>query len=177
MQTNTTNKTTIFFLVGLMGSGKTHWGKLLSEKNNFNFVDLDAAIESSAELSIAQIFAEKGAVFFRNLEAEILTQTNYSSFTIVATGGGTPCYHNNMQWMNENGVTLWLNQSIEKIVEQIISEKKHRPLIADVSNQHLSAFFADLLQERKFYYQQSKHCLSANEINETNFQKIIDFYV
>lgn len=173
---STNKKAKLFFLTGLMGSGKTYWGQVLAAKNNFNFIDLDAIIENSIDISISQIFDTKGEFFFRKIETEVLTKISTKHNTIIATGGGTPCFNNNMSWMNENGITIWLNQSIENIIEKIIPEKIQRPLIADISNQDLSAFFANQLQQRKFFYQQSNHNLNANEISENNLQKIIDLY-
>ena len=176
---HTSQKPILFFILGLMGTGKTHLGKALAANNNFNFTDLDTAIESNIGLSISQIFAIKGETFFREKETEILTLLckETHQHTIVATGGGTPCFNNNINWMNENGITIWLNNSIENIVERTIGAKLQRPLITNIPNQNLFSFFTNQLEERKAFYSQSKHCLTANEITENNLQKIINLYV
>ena len=179
LQKTTSQKPIIFFLIGLMGTGKTHWGKALATNNHFNFIDLDAAIEANVGLSISQIFTTKGEVFFREKETEILhlLQDFLPKHTIVATGGGTPCFSNNMKWMNENGITIWLNNSIESIVERSVGAKLQRPLITNIPNQNLFSFFTNQLKERKEFYSQSKHSLNADEISENNLQKIITLYV
>jgi shikimate kinase len=174
-------KTTTFFLVGLMGCGKTHWGQALATNNHFNFIDLDTKIEEKLISSIAQIFTTKGEAFFRGKETELLKliQQEYGNnkHTIVATGGGTACFHNNINWMNDNGISIWLNDSVENIVERIIPTKHLRPLLNNISNQDLHSYFATQLQERKLFYNQSKYCLNVGEITTTNLQKIMNQYV
>lgn len=179
LETHTSQKPSIFFLLGLMGTGKTYWGQALAANNNFNFIDLDTAIENNIGLPISQIFATKGEAFFREKEAEILKFIckKTHQHTIVATGGGTPCFSDNINWMNKNGITIWLNGSIENIVERTIGAKLQRPLIANIPNQNLYSFFANQLQERSVFYNQSKHCLNVEKINENYLQKIINLYV
>lgn len=162
-----------------MGSGKTHFAHLLATNNNYNFIDLDTIIESNTGSSVAEIFNTKGEFFFREKETQALHSTVNVSYTknIVATGGGTPCFNNNMHWMNENGITIWLNQSIENIVERTVGAKLQRPLIANIPNKNLFNFFTNQLQQRTEFYKQSKHSLTANDINENNLQKIINLYV
>ncbi len=178
LQTNASKKPITFFLIGLMGTGKTHLGKALATNNHFNFIDLDTTVETNVGLSISQIFSTKGEIYFRQKETELLQEIIlHNKNTIVATGGGVPCFNNNIKWMNENGITIWLNNSIETIVERTIGAKLLRPLIANIPNQNLFSFFTNQLNERKGFYSQSKHCLNAGEINEINLQKIINLYV
>jgi shikimate kinase len=167
-----------FFLVGLMGCGKTFLGQQLALQNNIDFIDLDQSIEALLGMSVSDVFATKGDHFFRQTETAILQQiTPQNKTSIIATGGGTACYHNNMAWMNSNGITIWLNDSIENIVERIKQDKQQRPLLKTIANEGLHKFFTHQLQERIPFYCQSKFCLSAQEITLTNLQKIIQQYV
>ncbi len=171
----------IFFLIGLMGSGKTHWARHISANSKFNFIDLDTTIEKEASSSISQIFATQGEIFFREKETEILTllpkRLKKDQQTIVATGGGTACFNDNMKWMNENGITIWLNEAIENIVQRVSQQKNLRPLISQLSQQDLFNYFTNQLQERKQYYNQSDYCLNRDEITAVNLKKIMSLYV
>ena len=89
-----------------MGSGKTHWGKIWAEMNGFIFIDLDAEIEKEVGKSIAAIFENKGEPYFREIEAATLRTFAGAQNTIVACGGGTPCFYENIKWMNEQGTTI-----------------------------------------------------------------------
>ncbi|NJN78937.1 MAG: shikimate kinase [Saprospiraceae bacterium] len=95
------------YLIGFMGSGKSFIGKQLSEQLNFEFCDLDERIETAKNQSIASIFENKGETYFRKLESTILQKTANLKNTIIATGGGTACFFDNMEWMNENGKTIF----------------------------------------------------------------------
>jgi len=118
------------FLIGFMGSGKSYWGRQLSEKLLLPLFDLDMQVESNEGKSINQIFEEKGEENFRLLEKDalhIITES-HESF-IMATGGGTPCYFNNIDYMNNAGITVWINTPVEILFERLLKEKSSRPLI------------------------------------------------
>ena len=109
------------YLVGFMGSGKTHWGKLISEKLNIPFFDLDEQIVASEGRSINEIFAKEGEEFFRLKEKEVLYMLteSHESF-VMATGGGTPCFFTNIDYMNKNGVTVWFHCSVDCLFNRLI---------------------------------------------------------
>ena len=181
--TNNLQKPTLFFLVGLMGCGKTYWGKLLAKKNNFNFIDLDKAIEQHQNMAIAEIFDSKGQLFFREKETEILQLIKQNASleplknVIISTGGGTACFNNNITWMNQNGITIWLNESIEKIECRVYYNKQKRPLLNTVADKDLLDYLDNLLQTRQPYYSQSKYSFCSSQISETNLQNLINLYV
>jgi shikimate kinase len=113
-----------------MGSGKTHWGRLLSQKLSFPFFDLDEQIESHEGRSIPEIFSQSGEEHFRLTEKDalhIITES-HDSF-VMASGGGSPCYFNNIEYMNRSGITVWLNTPIDILYQRIVERKRCPPTI------------------------------------------------
>ena len=128
------------FLIGMMGTGKTFWTQKLAKKLKIGGYDLDFLIEAHEEKSIAEIFSEDGEPYFRRTEAKILRWFKEKKAFVLATGGGTPCFLENMGWMNSQGVTIWIDEPINIIVERLITEKTHLPLIKDLSDNELHQF-------------------------------------
>src|SRR5436190_1599204 len=123
------------FLIGFMGTGKTHWGKRLSEKLHIPFFDLDEQIAEHEKKSITQIFAENGEEYFRLLEKDVLhIVSNYHKNFILACGGGTPCYYNNIDFINDQGISVWLNTTVDLLCQRLAKEKDKRPLISSLSD-------------------------------------------
>lgn len=172
METPTT-PTTKIFLVGMMGTGKSFWTKFLSKKIKTGGYDLDYLIESNEEKTIAEIFAEDGEEYFRKQESKILRWFKEKKSFVLGTGGGTPCFNDNMQWMNKQGITIWIDSPIEALVERLIPEKAHRPLIKNLTDTELHQFLTDKRNERMPFYAQAKIHLTGSEINERSFVKII----
>ncbi len=165
----------LFFLIGLMGCGKSFWAEILSTENGFQVFDLDKTIEQEEKDSIVNIFKQKGETYFRNIETIQLKKTLlFNHPTIIATGGGTPCFNDNLQLMNSIGITIWLNESVENIVERITPQKLKRPLIENVENDQIRTYISSLLQDRMPYYSKCKFRLNSNEISKYNLLKIIN---
>ncbi len=160
------------FLVGFMGSGKSHWGRELSQRLSVPFFDLDKVIEEQAGQPISQIFAEKGEEHFRLLEKEVLyfLTESHENF-IMATGGGTPCYFNNIDYLKKNGRVVWLNSSIDCLYQRLIKEKEHRPLISNISDDQLEAFILKKLSSRQVFYQQAHVIINEDE---TETEKLLN---
>lgn len=156
------------FLVGMMGSGKTYWSKIISKKLKIPFYDLDSLIEILEEQTINEIFENSGEEYFRKIETKILKWFVQKKTFVLATGGGTPCFNNNISWMNKTGLTVWLNDSVENIFERLKSEKENRPAIKNLSDIEIEKFIHQKLMERNEYYSQSKIQLEENDINEKN---------
>jgi len=150
------------FLIGFMGSGKTHWGRLLSEKLGIRFFDLDEQVTEHAGSSIPEIFAREGEEAFRLMEKDVLhiISESHESF-VMACGGGTPCYFNNIEYMNQAGTTVWINTPLEILFERLVKEKTERPLIRDLSDEQLKGFISKKFASRKIYYEQAT--LKINE--------------
>jgi shikimate kinase len=164
------------FLLGMMGTGKTYWTKKLARKLKTGGYDLDFLIESHEEKTIAEIFAEDGEAYFRKSEAKILRWFGEKKSFVMAAGGGTPCFHENMEWMNKQGVTVWIDEPIPVLVERLKPEKDHRPLIRDLSDEELASFLSAKLAERSIYYEKATHHLQNGQINDAAFNKIIQQY-
>ncbi len=152
----TRNSPIRIYLIGFMGSGKSYLGKQLAEQLQWKFIDLDAYLESKESKTISQIFEEGGEALFRQLEKDYLTATGDFEKTVIATGGGCPCFYDNMEWMDVIGQTIYLKTPVSILVKRLQSETEHRPLLAGKSNKELSDFIEQKLKERKAYYEQAQ---------------------
>lgn len=161
------------FLIGMMGSGKTYWAEKLKNKLKVPSYDLDGLIEMMEEKTIKEIFAEDGEEYFRKSEAKMLRLFAEKKQYILSCGGGTACYNNNIEWMNKQGITIWIDEPVEVLHERLSKEKSHRPLIKDLDNEGLNNFLKDKLQQRTLFYEQSAYRLSGAKLNESTFAKII----
>ena len=161
------------FLIGMMGTGKSHWTKKLSKKLKVGGYDLDNLIESHEEKTIAEIFAEEGEPYFRRSEAKMLRWFGEKKAFVLATGGGTPCFEKNMEWMNSHGITIWIDESIDVLTKRLLPEKAHRPLIQNLSDAELQKFLTAKLVERYPFYCQATYHLQGNAISDEGFAKII----
>ena len=154
------------FLIGFMGSGKTHWGRLLSAKLQLPFRDLDTVIVEKEQKTVAEIFAGKGEEYFRYQEKQTLEEivAEEESF-ILSCGGGTPCFFNNIEFMKKSGKVIWLNTSVDVLKERLLKERMSRPLIREINDEELRRYIIRKLSERKMYYQQAD--VMVNEENVT----------
>lgn len=160
----------------MMGSGKSYWSRLLAKKLKTGGYDLDFLIESHEERTISEIFEEEGEDYFRKTESKILRWFGEKKSFVLATGGGTPCFTDNMEWMNKQGVTIWIDEPVDVLTERLIPEKSHRPLIRDLSDKELTEFLVNKRKEREVFYALAQHHLSEGSITEANFKKIIQQY-
>lgn len=161
------------FLVGLMGSGKSFWAHKLSTVFKMPAFDLDKEIEKAESKTIPEIFAEKGEAYFRQKENEILKTFALKSNFILATGGGAPCFHDNIDWMNKNGTTIWIDEPLSIIAARLKKGKSHRPLIANVADEGLESFFYEMREKRKPFYSKAKYHLNGGNLNEKHFLEIL----
>ncbi|MBS7566049.1 shikimate kinase [Mucilaginibacter sp. Bleaf8] len=144
------------FLIGFMGCGKTTLGRKLAARLNYSFFDLDQLLEEQAGMSVAEYFSSFGETAFRVAESEILKQTAYPENAIISTGGGLPCYFDNMAWMNANGKTIYIQLSAKALASRLEKGKDERPLLRDKQGDELVNFIADKLAERESYYKQAQ---------------------
>ena len=145
------------YLLGFMGSGKSYIGKWLSEKFNLNFLDLDQFIEDTTQLSIPQIFSNIGEEGFREQEANLLRKTADFNQYIISCGGGTPCFHDNMKWIKDHGISIYLKTSEELLFKRLNNQKTGRPLISSMSDDDLRHFIYIKISEREKFYEQADY--------------------
>jgi len=144
------------FLLGFMGCGKSHSGQLLAEMFEVPFIDLDDYIENKMGQTIRDIFEKKGEDYFRQIEKECLHEMFDKERTIISVGGGTPCFFDNIDWMNKNGFTVFLDTPISVLVNRLYANMKHRPLLKDFSKKDLASFIEKKLEERNPFYHQAQ---------------------
>ena len=143
------------FIIGYMGSGKSRLAKVLSESLSCSHHDLDDLISQAHGKTIEEIFNSEGEIAFRKMEKRQLRLLN-ESFGVVSMGGGTPCYFDNIDWMNANGVTVYLRAKIPTLVQHLSKENGIvRPLLRDVQKKDLPEFIAKHLFERQYFYEQA----------------------
>ena len=162
-------------LLGYMASGKSTIGRLLAEKMNLNFIDLDVYIEEKEQLSVEDIFKIKGEIYFRNQEHYYLKEllASKSNF-VLALGGGTPCYANNMELIKKSSNThsIYIQLKVVSLVERLLQEKSTRPLVANINDNDITEFIAKHLFERSYYYNQAEHVIGSDEISK---EQLVDY--
>jgi shikimate kinase len=142
----------IIFLIGFMGCGKTTLGRKMANRLGYPFMDLDHVLEARAGMTIAQYFAKFGEDAFRKLESEVLKKTDYHQHMVVSTGGGLPCFFDNMEWMNAHGKSVYIKLSPKTLAMRLENEKEERPLLREKHGDELVAFIAGKLIEREPFY-------------------------
>jgi shikimate kinase len=161
------------FLIGFMGCGKSTKAKQLAARLNCPVIDLDAVIVEQQGQTIAEYFAEFGEDAFRRLESETLKNYLYPETCVIATGGGLPCFFDNMEWMNANGKTVYLQMSPEALVSRLHNRHK-RPLIADMDDEQLLAFIKKKLVERNPYYTKAQLTIDAFDLDAEALENAVN---
>ena len=153
-------------LIGYMGSGKTTVGKALSKETGMMFYDLDWYIESRMRKSVSQIFAEKGEEGFRKIEYNMLHEVAEFEDVIISCGGGTPCFFDNMDYLNQQGDVVYLKATPETLYKHLMMAKIERPLLKGKSSEELIAYITEHLKERAPFYEKARHILDVNVLDE-----------
>ena len=154
-----------FFITGYMGSGKSTAGKKLSAKLGYEFIDLDKFIETEYQQTIPEIFSTKGETEFRAMEHNALKKLIEKDNIVVACGGGTPCYYNNMELMNNHGNTVYLKMSADSLVHRLMDAKEKRPLVANKSEAELRTFVNRQLEKREDFYHQAQYTVKGKDLD------------
>ncbi|PTQ99785.1 shikimate kinase [Mucilaginibacter yixingensis] len=149
------------FLIGYMGCGKTTWGKKLAARLNYAFVDLDTILEEKEGMTIPEYFTTHGEAAFRNLESAILKSGDYPQRAVISTGGGLPCFFDNLEWMNANGQTIYMNLPPAVLASRLDNGKDERPIIRGKHGDELIAFIEEKLAEREGFYTQAQHTING----------------
>jgi len=162
------------FLIGFMGSGKTTLGRKLASRMGYEFIDLDHKLEQQAELSIAEYFSIFGEDAFRELESEVLKKTLYPDDAIVSTGGGLPCYFDNMDWMKANGKSVYIKLPPKTLADRLEAGKEERPLLQDKHGDDLVAFIEQKLAEREGFYSQANIIVDGLNLTAEKLEQVIN---
>ena len=157
-------------LIGYMGSGKTTVGKALSKEIGMMFYDLDWYIESRMRKTVSQIFAERGEEGFRQIEYNMLHEVAEFEDVIISCGGGTPCFFDNMDYLNQQGDVVYLKATPETLYKHLLMAKVERPLLKDKTPEELIAYITEHLKEREPFYGKARHILDVNVLD--NYDKI-----
>jgi shikimate kinase len=164
------------FLIGFMGSGKSQMGAAIADDLGLRFLDLDKAIESKYGKDIAAIFATEGEEHFRDLEKQTLRELLEEDDYVLACGGGTPCFFDNMEKMNEAGVTIYLKLSTDALAERLEQEVDKRPLLQGKHGHELWTFVHENLSEREPDYLKAKYKVKAKDLKPAELVEFIRLY-
>lgn len=158
------------FLIGMPGSGKSTFGKMLAQKLDRQFFDIDEQLERMLGMSIHKIFLEIGEDYFREAEEKVLKMLiKLSEPSIIATGGGTPCFYDNMKEMNGSGVTIWLDTPLDLVIDRVGAKKDVRPLVDQMPKDALKKEITNMYEMRRRYYRK------ANFTSDSNMEDILNF--
>ena len=157
---------TRILLVGFMAAGKTTLGKALARDLGLQFIDLDHYIENRYRCTVSQLFAERGEEAFRQIERNMLHEVAEFEDVVISTGGGTPCFFDNMDYMNAQGITVFLKASVDVIHTRLTIARTQRPLVANKSADELRQYITDMLERRAPYYTRAAHTFCADYLED-----------
>ncbi len=169
----------MYFLIGLPGSGKSHWGRIWAESAHLPFVDMDEALEAAAGSTVEAIFEREGEAGFRTREASVLETLLAGSVpgTLVATGGGTPAFGTNLEQMKKAGTVVYLQAVPALLAQRIFPKTAHRPLFRNCKTAAaVIAVLAGLLAGRAAFYEAAHLLLPAENLSSTTFEKTIQCF-
>lgn len=161
---------TRILIIGYMGAGKTTLGKVLAKDLGLPFYDLDWYIESRMMKTVPQLFAERGEEGFRKVEHNMLHEVAEFEDVVISCGGGTPCFYDNMEYMNAQGDTVYLKASPEVLYAHLQTGKVERPLLKNKTREEMQAFIQEQLAEREKYYTKARHIFNVDLLD--NYEKI-----
>ena len=156
-----------------MASGKSRLGKELSELTGYPSIDLDDIFEERYRISVNDFFKKYDEISFRQLEQELLLETESQPNAMVSTGGGTPCFFRNMEFMKINGVSIYLRVSARILAERLMNVKRKRPLLEKVEPGEMETMVRKHLDEREPFYLQADHILEAQNVDPEFIMKLI----
>lgn len=154
------------FIIGYMGCGKTTFGRALSAATGLRFIDLDFYIEQRYHKTVREIFDSEGEDGFRRIEREMLHESGEFCDCIVSCGGGTPCFFDNMEFMNSHGTTLWLKASEDCLFSRLIRKREKRPLLAGHTDDEIRVIIKSQLDKRIPFYSKAAHIWQGDSLED-----------
>ena len=163
------------FLTGYMGAGKTTVGKELAERTGLSFIDLDVFIEERYHRTVSRLFAEYGEDKFIDIERRLLHEVAEFEDIIISTGGGTPCFFDNMEFMNAAGKTVYLQVSVDELAARLETCRHTRPVLQNRTGEELKSFITDSLQKRLPFYEKAQMIFPAETmLTYEDIVKVVD---
>jgi len=166
-------KSHIIYIIGFMGSGKTTAGKKLASLLGWSFIDLDNKVEEHTGKTIPEIFLQNGEAFFRTTETGLLKELRSQTNSVISTGGGTPCFGDNMDYMLKTGLTVYLKMTPDQLKYRLSESKGERPLIKDLDQDKLQCFIEEKLAEREKCYSKSKIIVEGYDLDINQLHSIV----
>jgi shikimate kinase len=163
------------YLIGYMASGKTHLGRKLAEKLGYGFVDLDQLFEERYRISVKDFFGKYDEWAFRSIERSLLVETTGLENVVVATGGGTPCFFDNMDVIRKSGFSIYLRWEVPDLVRRLHGVKKKRPLLKDTPPEELEGKVRDALDQRSVFYEQANLVVSGSDADPAELMALINY--
>ena len=154
------------FLTGYMGAGKTTLGKAFARHMDIPFIDLDWYIEERFHKTVGELFIERGETGFRELERNMLHEVAEFENVVISTGGGAPCFYDNMDFMNRNGKTVFLNVHPDVLFRRLRVAKQQRPILQGKQDDELKEFIIRALEKRTPFYSQAQYVFNADELED-----------
>ncbi len=164
------------YLIGFMGSGKSTAGKKLAAALGYAFMDLDTMIEQKYRITIPAVFEKYDEPAFRKLERETLKQTFGLDRHVIATGGGTPCFFNNMELIREHGTSVYLKMSPGALLQRLLNSKKKRPLLEQQPRDRVLAYIDETLRAREVYYSRADHTVRGENLDIGTLKELLNEY-
>ena len=162
------------YLVGYMGAGKTTTARRLAHQLGWEVADTDALFEEKYKISVNDFFNKYDEPLYRKLESAVLKETENLENVVVATGGGTACYFDNMEWMNSHGLTVFMRISPQAAVDRVIHSRHKRPLAIGKTEEELTEFVAQHYTSRMPFYEQARITVKAEDLDLDSLMKQIE---
>lgn len=167
-------KTSVIYLIGFSASGKSTLGKIIAEKLNYQFIDLDEAISQQQGKSINALFDEFGEEGFRKIEQQLLVNTLFLTETIIACGGGTPCYSDNIDFLLRNGTVIYFEVDEAILLERMVNNTAERPLFNGKPKEEIAIHITNLLNVRKEFYERASITIKNNNEKESAINAVLN---
>jgi shikimate kinase len=161
------------YIIGMPGTGKSHFGKMLARAMHLSFIDTDEQVEQKTQLSIRQLIELKGEAVFRTIESDVLFKTALNAHCVISTGGGTPVHNNQIQWMKTNGIVVWIDTDLSLIAKRIAQNITRRPLFMGLDEAQIAQKLSEIYTLRKKIYKNADIFLPVKTLHNTSLTPVI----